>query len=94
MTDSLSTIRHLIHPLDPNSAGSAEIYRCPKGDLWELVKAPSNPCSMVRHTPNPASGIAPTTCTVEEFLAVNSAGPEHAALRILLTTAAAAQPGG
>ncbi len=86
MTDSLSAIRHLIDPINPEAVTVSEVYRCPKGNVWELIKSPSADRRMVRCIPNPELGAEPTLITVEEFLAVNSAGPEHAALRILLTT--------
>ena len=88
MTDSLSTIRHLIDPSEPLAT---EIYRCPKGNVWELVRVRGEDRSMVRCTPGTGAGQPPTLVSVEEFLAVQSAGPEHAALRILLTATGSAE---
>ena len=72
MTDSLSTLRHLIHPLDPDSISLTEIYRCPKGNLWELIDLPGDDRKLVRCT---LPGAEATVVSVEEFLALNSAGP-------------------
>lgn len=85
MTDSLSTIRHLIDRPDAGPPGQpTEFYRSSNGDVWELLRPSAQGHCMVRHTPAPASGGQPSLVTLEAFFAVNSHGPEHGALRILL----------
>jgi hypothetical protein len=85
MTDSLSTIRHSIMPNDESApCQPCEIYRSSNGDVWELIRAGAADQHMVRHTPTPSSGGQISLVTIEQFLAVKSTGPEHAALRILL----------
>ena len=61
------------------------IYRSQNGDAWHLLREARNPRILVRHTANAASGGKITDLPVEEFLAINGAGPEHQAMRVLLT---------
>lgn len=61
------------------------IYQSPNGDAWRLLREAPNPLILVRHTANAASGGKITDLPVEEFLAIDGAGPEHQALRVLLT---------
>ena len=85
MTDSLSTIRNSIRRNDLDATGlPCTIYVSSNGDVWELVREARPDQCMVRHTPTPSSGGQPNSMTIEQFLAVNSSGPEHAALRVLL----------
>jgi len=65
-----------------------EIYRSSNGDCWRLIRYPDSGHSFVRHEPNPASGGRTTDTDVDEFLSVDGAGPEYAALRRLLESAA------
>ena len=67
------------------------IYRSQNGDVWHLLREAPSARIVVRHTANAASGGRVTDLTVEEFLSIDGAGPEHAALRTLLTKLA--QPG-
>jgi hypothetical protein len=60
---------------------SMDIYRSSNGDRWRLISDSETGRRLVRHEPNPASGGQVTETTVEDFLAVNGAGPEHDALR-------------
>lgn len=81
MTDSLSAIHHLIDDLAKTPAFHVEhSYRNPNGDLWQLVQEPSTDRVLVRHT---VSGGTASEMTVEEFLAVNAAGPDRQALCVL-----------
>lgn len=61
------------------------IYGNQNGDVWHLLREAPSACIVVRHTVNAASGRRVTDLPVEEFLSINGAGPEHAALRVLLT---------
>jgi hypothetical protein len=60
------------------------IYRSQNGDAWHLLRDAPSARILVRHTANSASGGQVTDLTVEEFLSINGAGPEHQALRSLL----------
>ena len=60
------------------------IYRSQNGDAWHLLREMPGARILVRHTANPASGGHVTVLPVEDFLAINGAGPEHQALRVLL----------
>ena len=85
MTDTLSTVHHLIDgQADAASGPVHEIYRSSNGDTWHLIREVENKTAVVRHTANPSSGGQVTDLTVEQFLAVNSRGPEHVALHVLL----------
>ena len=61
------------------------IYRSQNGDAWHLLREAPNPRILVRHTANAASGGKITDLPVEQFLAIDGAGPEHQAVRSLLT---------
>ena len=61
------------------------IYRSQNGDAWHLLRQALSALILVRHTANAASGGKVTDLPVEEFLAIDGAGPEHRALRVLLT---------
>ena len=61
------------------------IYRSQNGDAWHLLREAPSACILVRHTANAASGGKVTKLPVEKFLSINGAGPEHAAVRTLLT---------
>jgi hypothetical protein len=65
-----------------------EIYRSSNGDRWELVRTPDPGRTFVRHIPNPSSGGRATDTTVADFLSTDGSGPEYAALRRLLDSAA------
>lgn len=60
------------------------IYRSQNGDAWHLLRETPSARISVRHTANAASGGRITDLPVEEFLAIDGAGPEHQALRTLL----------
>jgi len=64
-----------------------EIYRSSNGDRWELIRSTRPPSALVRHIPNPSSGGRTTDTPVADFLSANGAGPEYAALRLLMTAA-------
>ena len=66
------------------------IYRSQNGDVWHLLRKAPSARILVRHTANAGSGGKVTDHPVEEFLAINDAGPEHSALRTLLTELAQA----
>ena len=75
-----------------------EIYRSSNGDRWQIVRIKESrskephgkePISaLVRHIPNPSSGGTTTDASVADFLSTNGPGPEYAALRRLLESAA------
>lgn len=66
------------------------IYRSQNGDVWHLLREVPSARILVRHTANSGSGGKVTDLPVEEFLSINSARPEHSALRTLLTKLAQA----
>jgi hypothetical protein len=66
-----------------------DVYRSSNGDRWKLVRDTDTGRAVVRHEPNQSSGGRITETDVEDFLSVNGSGPEFAALRRLLDTAAA-----
>ena len=66
------------------------IYRSQNGDTWLLLREAPSARILVRHTANKGSGGKVTDLPVEEFLSINGAGPEHSALRTLLTKLAQA----
>ena len=66
------------------------IYRSQNGDSWHLLREAPSARILVRHTANAASGGSVTDHPVEDFLSINGAGPEHTALRTLLTKLAQA----
>ena len=87
MTDTLSTVHHLLDGQVEEAPGKMhDIYRSSNGDTWQLVREVGSKSSTVRHTANLSSGGNVTDLSVEQFLAVNGHGPEHAALRVLLDT--------
>ena len=92
MTDTLSTVHHLLDGQAGAPGDMHDIYRSSNGDTWQLVREGGSKSSMVRHTANPSSGGNVTDLSVEQFLAVNGHGPEHAALRVLLGTIAGSTP--
>lgn len=61
------------------------IYRSQNGDAWHLLREAPSALILVRHTANAASDGKITDLPVEEFLALGGAGPEHQAVRMLLT---------
>jgi hypothetical protein len=78
---------HAAEPLA--SVTSMDIYRSSNGDRWRLISDRETGRRLVRHEPNPASGGQVTETTVEDFLAVDGAGPEYDALRRMLTSSVA-----
>jgi len=70
------------------AASITEIYRSSNGDRWQLVRTTDPASMLVRHIPNPSSGGQTTNATVADFLSTNGPGPEYAALRRLLDSAA------
>ena len=80
MTDTLSTVHHLLDGQVEASGEMRDIYRSSNGDTWQLVPEVGSKGHIVRHTANPSSGGTVTDLSVEQFLAVNGHGPEHAAL--------------
>lgn len=69
-------------------ASIIEIYRSSNGDRWQLVRTSDPTHMLVRHIPNASSGGQTTDTTVADFLSNNGPGPEFAALRRLLDSAA------
>ncbi len=69
-----------------------EIYRSSNGDRWQLFRNNDPISTSVRHIPNPSSGGQTTDTSVADFLNTNGPGPEYAALRRLLESAAG-EPG-
>lgn len=67
-------------------AASMDIYSSSNGDRWRLISHSATGRRLIRHEPNPASGGQVTETTVENFLAVNDAGPEYDALRRMLSS--------
>ena len=72
------------HPAE--ASNSMDIYRSSNGDRWRLVRDRETGRRLVRHEPNAASGGRVTETSLEEFLAVNGAGPEYDALRRMLSS--------
>jgi len=70
------------------AASIIEIYQSSNGDRWQLVGTADPTTMLVRHMPNPSSGGQTTDTTVADFLSTNGPGPEYAALRRLLESAA------
>jgi hypothetical protein len=64
------------------------IYRSANGDRWELVRTTDPERALVRHIPNPSSGGRISDTAVADFLSTDGPGPEFAALRRLLDSAA------
>ncbi|MGC1412760.1 MAG: hypothetical protein WA864_27910 [Acetobacteraceae bacterium] len=60
------------------------IYRSSNGDRWSLVRDSASGHAFVRHEPNASSGGRTTDTDVDDFLSIDGAGPEFAALRRLL----------
>jgi len=65
-----------------------EIYRSSNGDRWQLVRTSDSKVLLVRHIPNASSGGQTTDTAVADFLSIKGPGPEYAALRRLLDSAA------
>ena len=65
-----------------------DIYRSSNGDRWQLVDAGEQRQMLVRHIPNASSGGQTNDTTVADFLSIDGAGPEFAALRRLLASIA------
>lgn len=61
------------------------IYASPNGDRWHLLRAPATGLSFVRHTGNMASGGHVTDFSLATFLTSGRNGPEHQALRRLIS---------
>jgi transglutaminase-like putative cysteine protease len=62
------------------------IYSSSNGDRWQLVHDTVAGRVFVRHEANAASGGHLTEVDLDEFLRRNGSGPEHAALRHLIST--------
>ena len=62
-----------------------EIYRSSNGDTWHLLRNTISGSMLVRHASNPSSGGQTQDESVEDFLAKDRRGPEHSALRTLLS---------
>lgn len=70
---------------------SAEtIYTSPNGDCWQLIRDTVTGQAFVRHKANQPSGGHQTDLSVDEFMRRGGSGPEHAALRQLLSMRASA----
>jgi transglutaminase-like putative cysteine protease len=66
------------------------IYTSPNGDCWELIHDTVTSRAFVRHKANASSGGHQTDLSVDEFMRRDGSGPEHAALRHLISTRASA----
>lgn len=66
------------------------IYTSPNGDRWTLIQDTVTSRAFVRHKANESSGGHQTDLSVEEFMRRGGSGPEHAALRHLISTRASA----
>jgi hypothetical protein len=62
-------------------ANSTDVYRSSNCDRWRLITDSVSGRRVGRNEPNPASGGQITETPLEEYLAVNSPGPEYQALR-------------
>jgi transglutaminase-like putative cysteine protease len=70
---------------------SAEtIYTSPNGDCWQLIQDTVTSRAFVRHKANQSSGGHQTDLSVDEFMRRDGSGPEHVALRHLISTRASA----
>jgi transglutaminase-like putative cysteine protease len=70
-----------------DTAPSVEsIYTSPNGDRWQLIQDAMSNRAFVRHKANEASGGHQTDLSVAEFMQRDGSGPEHAALRHLIST--------
>jgi transglutaminase-like putative cysteine protease len=65
-------------------------YTSPNGDRWQLIQDPVSSQAFVRHKANESSGGHQTDLSVDEFMQRDRSGPEHAALRHLISTRASA----
>ena len=76
----------LNHPVSESdkSKEQIEFAASSNGDRWFLCGAGERGDPFVLHRANPASGGHETTTSVEAFLDLKPAGPEHEALRVLL----------
>jgi transglutaminase-like putative cysteine protease len=63
-----------------------DIYSSSNGDRWQLVHDTAAGRVFVRHEANAASGGHLTELDLDEFMRRNGSGPEHAALRHLIST--------
>ncbi|MBV8400386.1 MAG: transglutaminase family protein [Acetobacteraceae bacterium] len=66
------------------------IYASSNGDRWELIQDTVNSRAFVRHKANESSGGHETDVSIDDFMRRNGSGPEHAALRHLISTRASA----
>jgi transglutaminase-like putative cysteine protease len=63
-----------------------DIYSSPNGDRWQLVRDTMASRVFVRHQANASSGGHLTELALDEFMRHNGSGPEHVALRHLIST--------
>jgi hypothetical protein len=61
------------------------IYSSENGDRWVLVHEFGSARPFVRHTANLSSGGRVTNTATDEFLSQGRSGPEHLALRRMLS---------
>ena len=74
-----------------DTAPSVEhLYTSPNGDHWQLIQSTAGSRAFVRHKANESSGGHQTDLSVEDFMERGESGPEHAALRHLISTRASA----
>jgi hypothetical protein len=88
----LALLREIAAPVCSMLAAGAEsmaderlIYSSENGDQWVLAHEFGTARPVVRHIANPSSGGQITDTAVEEFLGRGKSGPEHLALRQLLS---------
>ncbi|MFC0408452.1 hypothetical protein [Roseomonas elaeocarpi] len=63
---------------------ATDLYRSSNGDRWSLIQGEPGGRQVVRHEANAASGGQVTDMEVGEFLSIGGAGPEFAALEVIL----------
>jgi hypothetical protein len=65
--------------------GERLIYKSSNGDAWYLAQDPATGSSAIKHVSNPSSGGHVRYLEFENFLAAGANGPEHQALRHLIS---------
>ena len=60
-------------------------YESSNGDRWLIARDPETDRVVVQHQANPPSGANLTEIEVDRFLAADAGGPEHRALRELVS---------
>ena len=71
--------------VDADVSTSQLIYESSNGDVWCLTVDPVSGARAVMHRPNPQSGGQISYIDVDKFLRESPAGPQHQALKQLLS---------